>query len=294
VTDRPDDLRFDASLEPDTPGPEATPEQEAFVASLLGSLRADDPAMPDDVVRRLDAVLAQERLAAPAAAGSLAAASADLDADAGAAPASLPDNVSVLPARSERRGPSSRSFKLVTGIAAATVLVAGAAAVSSGVLGGGAGDTSGGSAVAAAVIQDSGTAYSSQSLDTQAERLVAKAYSEGDTGGELAPEATSQASPSTPDPRVTPSTTATAAATEPAPPPVPLTAESLDACIERITEGDGGEPLLVDQGSYDGRAAIVIVLPALDAERAVDVWVVTAPCDAATGDVVDFRRLDAP
>jgi hypothetical protein len=290
VTDRPDDLPGLADL-PDTPGPEATPEQEAFVASLLGSLRADDPAMPEDVVRRLDAVLAQERLAsaaAPAAAASLAP-----DADADAAPASLPDNVSVLPTRSERRGPSTRSFKLVTGIAAATVLVAGAAAVSSGVLGGGGGDaSSGGAPVAAAVIQDSGTAYSSQSLDTQAERLVAKAYSAGDSGGELAPEATAQASPSTPDPRVT----ATGAATEPgtAPAPVPLTAEALDGCIDRITEGDGGDPLLVDQGSYDGRAAIVIVLPALDVERAVDVWVVTAPCDATTGDVVDFRRVDAP
>jgi len=266
----------------DTPGPEATPEQEAFVASLLGSLRADDPAMPDDVVRRLDAVLAQERISSSrAASGSAAAADGEPDAS------TLPDNVSVLPAR---RGPSGRSFKLVTGIAAATVLVAGAAAVSGGVLGGSGGDaSSGGAPVAAAVIQDSGTQYSSKSIDDQAERLVAEAYSLPDSdGGAEAPEATAAATDSSapPAPRIT--ATATGA---PAP---PVTTESLDACIQKITEGDGGEPLLVDQGTYDGREAIVIVLPALDAEGAVDVWVVTAPCDATTGEVVDFRRLDAP
>lgn len=291
MTDGPDEL-LRGLIDGDTPGPEATAEQEAFVSGLLASLRADDPGIPDDVARRLDAVLAQELRgsAGAVAAAPLAAVPplADAADPADGAPAALPDNVSVLPQRSASRGPSTRSFKLVTGIAAATVLVAGAAVVSSGVLGGSASDTSGGAPVAAAVIQDSGTAYSSKDLDTQAERLVDRAYTGNAEGGAESPaptDATSQASPGVPDPSIT----ATDAA-----PPVPLTADSLVGCVDEITEGEGGDPLLVDQGSYDGKAAIVIVLPALDETGSVDVWVVAAGCDTGTATIYDFRRLPTP
>lgn len=294
MTDGPDEL-LRGLIDGDTPGPEATAEQETFVTGLLASLRTDDPGIPDDVARRLDAVLAEELrgsagavAATPLVAVPPLADAADAADTADAAPAALPDNVSVLPQRSASRGPSTRSFKLVTGIAAATVLVAGAAVVSSGVLGGSAGDTSGGAPVAAAVIQDSGTAYSSKDLDTQAERLVDRAYTgnaEGGAESPATPEATSQASPGVPDPSIT----ATDAA-----PPVPLTADSLVGCVDEITEGEGGEPLLVDQGSYDGKAAIVIVLPALDEAGSVDVWVVAAGCSTGTATIYDFRRLPTP
>ena len=48
----------DERFGPETAGPEATAEQEAYVAGLLGSLRADDPEIPDHVAARIDGVLA--------------------------------------------------------------------------------------------------------------------------------------------------------------------------------------------------------------------------------------------
>ncbi|MFC6239572.1 hypothetical protein ACFQGU_17005, partial [Longivirga aurantiaca] len=193
MTTGPDDI-LRGLLEGDSDGPEATAEQEAFVSGLLGSLRRDDPPMPDDVIRRLDAVLAEERRTGAPLLGVIAGGAGEEATDGQSAPASLPDNVSVLPTAAERRGPSSRSFRLLGGLAAAAVLVVGGATVlNGGILGGSSGssDSSGGagSPALASIVQDSGTAYSQESLPTQAEGLVAKAAPRTAEGASESPQA---------------------------------------------------------------------------------------------------------
>lgn len=68
----------------DTPGPDATPDEDADVRALLGFLRDEPLEMPPDVAARLDAVLAEERRTSAAAAG--AAAALDDPAETSAAP----------------------------------------------------------------------------------------------------------------------------------------------------------------------------------------------------------------
>lgn len=168
MTDGPDDI-LRGLIEGDSEGPAATAEQEAFVSGLLGSLRRDDPPMPDDVLRRLDAVLAEERRrGAPALVALPGGGSDDSDLGAGSAPASLPENVSVLPTASGRRGPTSRSFRILGGLAAAAVVVVGGSVVINNGSLGSSSDTSGGATAALAVVQDSNTAYSSKGFSDQA------------------------------------------------------------------------------------------------------------------------------
>jgi hypothetical protein len=303
VTDRPDDLLrqllADAGGTADdtgTTGPEAAPDDDVFVRGLLASLRDDDPPMPDDVVRRLDAVLAEERRSAPvaAAAGGLSAVPDLPDADE----APLPANVTVLPTgEARRRGPSTRSFRWIGGIAAAGAAVVGLSVISGGLggLGGGAtSDMAGGAGYQNSLIQDSNTSYSSAEIEQQAETLVDKAVSKAPLETVSAPQ-TPDAAPSTDpttQPEVTASPTSTAAITGSPGPRIEaaaITEADLPGCIDQLTEGDGGTPLLVDQGTYNGQEAALIVLPA--EAGAYDVWVVAAGCDADTAEVLDFRRV---
>jgi hypothetical protein len=307
VTDGPDDLLrqllADAGGSPDdagTPGPEATPDDDVFVRGLLASLRDDDPPMPDDVVRRLDAVLAEERRSAPSAVAAAAGLSAvpDLPDDAAhEAPAALPGNVTVLPTgEARRRGPSTKSFRWIGGIAAAGAAVVGLSVISGGLGGlGGGGTTSdtaaGGSPYQNSLIQDSNTAYSSSQIEQQAETLVEKAVSKAPL--ETVPPQTPATAPSA-DPTTSPETTieptATSAVTgSPRVEAAAITPEALPGCIDQLTEGQGGEPVLVDQGTYNGKDAALIVLPSDDG--AYDVWVVAAGCDGDTAEILDFRRV---
>lgn len=300
MTDRPDDLLrqllADAGGTADdtgTTGPEAAPDDDVFVRGLLASLRDDDPPMPDDVVRRLDAVLAEERRSAPvaAAAGGLSAVPDLPDADE----APLPANVTVLPTgEARRRGPSTRSFRWIGGIAAAGAAVVGLSVISGGLggLGGGAtSDMAGGAGYQNSLIQDSNTAYSSSQIEQQAETLVEKAVSKAPL--ETVPPQTPATAPSA-DPTTSPETTieptATSAVTgSPRVEAAAITPEALPGCIDQLTEGQGGEPVLVDQGTYNGKDAALIVLPSDDG--AYDVWVVAAGCDGDTAEILDFRRV---
>ncbi len=309
MTDGPDDLLrqllADAGGSPDdagTPGPEATPDDDVFVRGLLASLRDDDPPMPDDVVRRLDAVLAEERRSAPsaavAAAGGLSAVP-DLPDDAGPeAPAALPGNVTVLPTgEARRRGPSTKSFRWIGGIAAAGAAVVGLSVISGGLggLGGGgaSSDTAaGGSPYQNSLIQDSNTAYSSSQIEQQAETLVEKAVSKAplETVTPQTPATAPSADPTTsPETTIEPTSTALSASPTQRAEAAAITPEDLPGCIDQLTEGQGGEPVLVDQGTYNGKDAALIVLPSDDG--AFDVWVVAAGCDSDTAEVLDFRRV---
>lgn len=290
MTDGPDDI-LRGLLEGDSDGPEATAEQEAFVSGLLGSLRRDDPAMPDDVIRRLDAVLAEERRTGAPVLGVIAGGAGDDALDGPAAPASLPDNVSVLPTAAERRGPSSRSFRLLGGLAAAAVLVVGGATVLNGGLFGGSNgssDTAGGagSPALASMVQDSGTAYSSNSLPSQAEGLVAKAAPRSAEGSPESEQPAPSAEVTDAGGTAQPVETQTASADV-----GPVTPERALLCTAEISDGTVAEPLLVDQGTYDGRDAEIYVLPSVDEPGSYDVIVVAAGCTTGESELLAFRRV---
>lgn len=289
MTDGPDDI-LRGLIEGGSEGPEATPKQEAFVSGLLGSLRRDDPPMPDDVIRRLDAVLAEERRTGAPVLGVIPGGA---DATGAEAPASLPGNVSVLPTAAERRGPSMRSFRVLGGLAAAAVVVVGGATViSNGGLGGSGtsgGAASGGSPVAAS-ITDTGTAYSANTFADQAVRLADQADEKG-APPEQAPESPQPAATEggATDATSEPATTSTASAVV-----EPLTAERALLCTKEISDGTVTEPLLVDQGTYNGRDAEVYVLPSIDDPAAYDVIVVAAGCTTGQSELLNFRRVIVP
>ncbi|MGE0819240.1 MAG: hypothetical protein AB7O74_11270 [Candidatus Nanopelagicales bacterium] len=289
MTDGPDDI-LRGLIEGDSEGPEATPEQEAFVSGLLGSLRRDDPPMPDDVIRRLDAVLAEERRTGSPVLRVIPGGGSDPDG----VPASLPDNVSVLPTAAQRRGPSMRSFRVLGGLAAAAVVVVGGATILTNANRGTAGSEAagGGSPVAASIVRDSGTAYSANTFADQATRLADQADEKGapPEGGPDGPQPAASAettdTQSTAEPGVTESASSVDAA--------PLTPERALLCTKEISDGTVAEPLLVDQGTYNGRDAEVYVLPSLDDPNSYDVIVVAAGCTTGQSELLNFRRVAIP
>ena len=284
MTDGPDDI-LRGLIEGESEGPEATPEQEAFVSGLLGSLRRDDPPMPDDVIRRLDAVLAEERRTGAPVLGVIPGGGGDAEGT----PASLPDNVSVLPTAAERRGPSMRSFRVLGGIAAAAVLVVGGATILNNTNRGTAGsESAGGGSPVAASITDTGTAYSANTFADQATRLADQADEKGapPESPASAPSSETTDTESTAQPAVTES--ASSADAE------PLTPERALLCTKEISEGTVAEPLLVDQGTYDGRDAEIYVLPSVDDPASYDVYVVAAGCTTGESELLNFRRVAVP
>jgi hypothetical protein len=298
VTDGPDDV-LRGLIEGDSEGPEATAEQEAFVSGLLGSLRRDDPPMPNDVLRRLDAVLAEERRTGAPVLVALPGGGSDADdagLGAGSAPASLPDNVSVLPTAAERRGPTSRSFRILGGLAAAAVVVVGGSVVINNGSLGSSSDTSGGATAALAVVQDSNTAYSSKGFSDQAKELARKVPSAeaGSDGGTpvTAPEST-EAAPPTAEATGTASTVAPSSTSDTAS-AEPVTPERALLCTREISAGTVTEPLLVDQGTYDGKDAEIYVLPSVDEPGQYDVYVVAAGCTTGSFELYTLQRITRP
>jgi hypothetical protein len=298
VTDGPDDI-LRGLIEGDSEGPEATAEQEAFVSGLLGSLRRDDPPLPDDVLRRLDAVLAEERRTGAPALVALPGGSDDESDDsgrgAGSAPVSLPDNVSVLPTAAERRGPTSRSFRVLGGLAAAAVLVVGGSVVINNGSLGGSSDSSGGATAALAVVQDSNTAYSSKGFSDQAKELARKVPSAESDGGSpvSAPESTDPAPP-TAETTDTASTVAPSSTSQATASAEPVTPERALLCTREISAGTVTEPLLVDQGTYDGKDAEIYVLPSVDEPGQYDIYVVAAGCTTDSFELFTLQRVTRP
>jgi hypothetical protein len=264
--------------QPERPGPDATPEQEAFVTALLGGLRADDPPMPEHVVARLDAVLAEERRTY--AAGTTGAGTAPLAdrADEGstgagsAEPAVAP--VTVLP---QRRRPerSTTAVQWLVGAAAAVLVVGGVGAVVRGTFGGSSADLAASSAGGPTTsLLATGTAYDEVNLATQVRSLVAAPTT--DQGSTAAPEVASGDvdGPSAPD--------RSAGA---------LTTDTLAGCLEELTGAPGTDPLAVDQATYEGRPALVVVLVSTDDPASLDVWVVAPTCTRAASGLIRFERV---
>ncbi len=263
----------------DTPGPEATPEQDADVRALLSFLRDEPLEMPSDVRARLDAVIAEERRTAAVAVAGAAAAAPGADAsDVGVGHVAP---VTVLP--TARRGPSTRAFRIVGGLAAAALVVLGGVTVLHGI--GGSSSSSSGAAASSAAggaadtatatrLTASGTSYTRASLATQAAGLVAAARA------------------------ASPLTERTVAAPSPAPAEgkpysAALTPTDAAACVRALTEGDGSTAVAVDSGSYDGTPAIVVVVPPPDAPGSLDVFVVRPGCGAGAADLLEFQRIPA-
>lgn len=280
---------------PDTPGPEATPEQETFVTGLLGSLREDDPGIPDHVAARLDGVLAElarasrattSTTAAAAAGLAGAAALADADDDRSASGGSVgdPHNVTVLPTARERRpSATTRSFRWIAGAAAAIVVIGGGAAVIRGM---GTGSSSSATTAGAAApeagdpapIRSSGTNYTSQDLASKAQQLVQNRN--GGTGGVPASSDGSASAPT-----VSPTGKFSDSLLRP---------DTLAACIESLTGRSGVVPVAVDQGTFEGKPANIVVLPSADDPNKLEVWAIGPGCTTADSQLYEYRLISSP
>ena len=283
MTDRPTDGFAD------TPGPEATPEQDADVRALLAFLRDQPMEMPPEVAARLDAVIAEERRTAALAGGS--APSALLDpADASSSPHAT---VTVLPTLPERRDGSTRAFAIVGGIAAAIVVVVGGAVVVNNLAGSSSSLTSAGSAsaassgdaakgAAATTISASGTAYSAAALPDQAAALV-RGRVQSVTGQDAS-------APAVPSPEGTTDTAETAGAT-PQRNAAAFAVDKVAACVASLTDSDGSTGVAIDSGTFDGRAALVVVVTDPDDPSALRVFVTTPDCSPS---FMQYQQIAKP
>ena len=252
-------------------GPEATPEQDAFARGLLAGLRADDPPMPDHVVARVDAVLAQERRPSAAVPLGTGAAPQDAEDEPGGAP------VTVLPTQ-RRPDRSTRALQWLVGAAAAVLVVGGVGAVVSGTLGGSSSDSAATLAGAdAGTVVASGTAYDQDNLAGQVRSLLS-ATSAQDRSGVDAPETEAGADLGS-------AGAGASAAIAPA---------TLAGCVEQLTGEPGEQAVAVDRATYEGRAALVVVLTSKDEPGALDVWVVAPSCTREAADVLQFQRITGP
>ncbi len=245
---------------------------DAFVRDLLGHL--EPVTMPPDVVARLNAALVA--VAADPDAFPADTLTSDLSFDraqAGTIPQSATGDT-VVPLASRRRRMDLRYVS----VAAAAVLVLGGgwailhqrthndtvASTASGAV----------SPAAAVVVKQSGTAYHATSLPTQVRSLV----SGTPTAGTASAPATSSVgtSPNTAG-SSTPVPTGSAAVD------AALTSllgdqDALNACFAAVLDGadPSVKPIAADAGTYEGKPALVIVLPGTKADK-LDVFVVEPP-----------------
>ena len=72
------------------------------------------------------------------------------------------------------------------------------------------------------------------------------------------------------------------------------TTAGLARCLASLTDAtDPGLPLALDYASFNGRPALVVVLPSEKADK-VDVLVVPPGCAQADGQLLYFTRLPRP
>jgi hypothetical protein len=307
----------------DTPGPEATAEQDAAVTSLLGLLRTDDLAMPDDVVRRLDAVLAEERRAVDARVASGLSAAAALrgdDSDPSAGPVSDADAglATVLPigAAPSRRGRDLGWLTWLGGAAAAVLVVGGGIAVFGH---GGSSSTSTTAASAAPAAAEDGvatgaldtsatavrttnTAYTSASLQNQVGALLTTTPQAVTAGGKspgvTAPPPSADSTGAASSPTSGDGTTRSTAVAPEGPSPASsdvgygarLSVDSLVACLTGL-QVTGAAPLVIDHGTYQGKPADILVFAADDDPSSVDVYVLKPGCSATNAQFYEFARV---
>ena len=312
----------------DTPGREATPEEEARVAALLRSLSDDDLPMPDHVWSRLSAVIAEEHVAATARrlSGDPGALADEASADGSSvAPTAT---VSVLPTAEERRRRGAPRWLLPAAAAAVVVLLGGALVkgidVGSSTTAGSASLSSAeavaGGAPAAAPSDDraplptasresrSGTAYTKDGLAAQAGKLVHQYFLLPLPTGSPVSSAmgTDQGSVSAATPK-----SAGGSASAPAPTSSGafsigdsgtgttaagslLAGTSLAACLTQLTGTTTSGAVAVDRGTFEGKPADVVVVPTDGDPTHLDVWVLAPGCTRTEAQVLSFARIARP
>ncbi|MBI1377952.1 MAG: hypothetical protein GC157_10810 [Frankiales bacterium] len=295
-----------------TPGPEATPDQDAHVRSLLGMLGPDDLPAPDDVVRRLDAVLDQERRHADAAGGPGTATASTDGADdpagrggTGDGGAQQEDTATVLPLdAAARRRRNLGVLGWSSGAAAAILLFAGGfALIARPGLTHGSADSGAVTTVAGGqpptVMSSSDTAYAPATLRSQVTSLVAgarTAASPAAAGAQSPAAAPSDASaPAVAPESATSSSKAAFGADSSAPASgsaAPLTAGTLPACLVGLGL-PGATAVVVDHGTFEGKPADVVVVPDPEDATVLDVFVLHPGCDATTPLVYEYTTIPA-
>ncbi len=273
-------------------------EAPAWVAEALASLRADDPPLPDDVAERIDRALAVLGPAdvLPAGAGtwdaaatSSSVAAEDDDQDRASA------TVVPIAARDRRAGsPGPWGHRLLLGgVAAAAALVLGGLGTVAVVRNSGSSstDSPGVSAEADGVgaghertrYVASNQDYTSATLDTTAQAVLAASTTPLDSGpgGTPAPPATSVPGTSSPAVASSPPSLVLRAATD----------RPTGSCVDSLAGAVGVDPLLVDEARYEQRPAYVVVIPTTGEAGTVDVWVVARTCTAGNEGVLAFARI---
>lgn len=277
--------------EPHDDGPVAP----AWVGDLLASLRADDPPIPDHVAARLTGALAL--LAAP----PLAAPTRSTDStdrtdttDSTVTPIGAARTARHL--RQDRQSGWGHRL-MIGGAAAAAVVVLGTLSTiavqrnsTDPVVPVAAGDVTG-TVLTPSVSPAppryvmSGTDYTAANLTASTRALLVAA---GMSRTELAvPPATTG-----PTPRVT--TSQGAVEPTPATPASTMLKEAsarpTAACLTALVGSPDVAPLVVDEASYDGKPAFVIVVVTPGAPETVDVWVVPPTCTTGADGMLTFLR----
>jgi len=225
---------------------------------VSGALAAlPDPAVPPGLERRLSAALAEAR---------------------------RPTQADVLPLTRRR----TRWLPALGAVAAAAVLVTGGVLVAQG--DGSHGSTSSTAAGPTYAVNATGTDYTGTTASLAAALP-------GLLSGR-APSAPAEDRAATPAPVVGQATKGAEMGPLSAPGGDPLaelrTTAGLARCLASLTDPtDSGLPLALDYASFNGRPALVVVLPSAKAGK-VDVLVVPPGCAQADGQLLYFTRLPKP
>lgn len=237
------------------------------VSSSLGLL--DLPEEPADLAARVDAALAAEATFTPTTTPTTTPT---------ATPTTTPTaTADVLPLEARaggRAGQRSRTRWLpaLAGVAAVAVLVTGGVLVAQ-QGGDDDGTTSAGSRFE---TSSSGTDYSRATLPQAVPGILDGAPTRSSQA-----QATDAAGPET--------------LKSESDPLAPLrSTEGLARCLSSVLDPDSDElPLAVDYAAYEGKPALVVLLPTTQ-DRTVDVFVVGAQCDQADADLLYFTRVTTP
>ena len=236
----------------------------------LADALADDDGPPGDLTAcpTCSAALEELRRALPLVAADLASlppVPAAPPATALALPAAA---TTVVPLASRRR---SRWLLPAGGVAAAAVLVTGGLLLTRGTDNGKGTAAKGAGADSAVSVSHTGSGYTKGSLGAAVPQLL-KGVPER-AAGVQAPSVTAAVR----DPLATLETTS-----------------GLAACLAGLTApGDESVPLAVDYASFEGKPALVVVLPSSRPSK-LDVFVVGAACNQTEQDVLYYLHVDRP
>jgi hypothetical protein len=260
--------------------PDLSETDEAYVRDLLAAL--PPVPVPADLQARLDAALRAEAAAGPGPAEAAGPTDAQQPAAAG----------NVLALDGARRSRPARSTRILQVAAAGVLVVAGGLAVaryatSSPGTSGSASSAGGSAALAKAdVVTHSGHVYGDETLVADVRSLATSrtpAPAERTNSYGVDGSTTSQPSPSGSPPTTAHGRSGGTPAAEPSVSASPLFTSdaTLVPCLAALEDGmtQPETPLAMDQGTYHGEIALVVVLRgSVDPTHTYDVFVVGAQC----------------